>query len=95
MVRKGYRFEGHAEVLTSGDLHAEVLDYFRRERGTDGERVRAVVLVRVDVAAPLVSPAYDAGVTEAEVVCRWRDHHLGLAASRLHERPGEGSRLNP
>ena len=29
------------------------------ERGTDIGRVRAVVLVHVDVAAPLVSPAYD------------------------------------
>ena len=90
IVRKGYRFKGHAEVLTSGGLHAEVLDYFRRERGTDVDRVRAVVLVRVDIAAPLVSPAYDSGMTEAEVVRRWRDHHLGLAASRLPERCRHG-----
>ena len=83
IVRKGYRFKGHAEVLTSGELHAEVLDHYRRERGTDTTRVRAVVLVRVDTAAPLVSPAYDSGTTEAEIVRRWRDHHLGLAAARL------------
>ena len=95
IVRKGYRFKGHAEVLTSGALHSEVLDYFRRERGTDVERVRAVVLVRVDVAAPLVSPAYDAGATEAEVASRWRDHHLGLASSRVPERPEDGLSLSP
>jgi hypothetical protein len=29
--------------------------------------------------APLVSPAYDSGVSEADVVARWRDHHLRLA----------------
>lgn len=86
IVRKGYRFKGHAEVLTSGELHAAVLDYFHRERGTDVDRVRAVVLMRVDVAAPLVSPAYDSGVTEEEVVTRWRDHHLRLADTRLQER---------
>ncbi len=61
IVRKGYRFKGHAKVLTNGDLHAEVVDYFRRERGTDPQRVHAVVLVRVASAAPLVSPAYDSG----------------------------------
>ena len=83
IVRKGYRFKGHAEVVTTGEIHDEILEYYRRERGTDIERVHAVVLVRVDFAAPLVSPAYDAGATEEEVVKRWRDHHLNLAAARI------------
>jgi len=83
IVRKGYRFKGEAEVLTDGDVHAAVLDYFARERGTDVGRVQAVVLVRVDTAAPVVSPAYDVGASEADVVARWRDHHLGLARARL------------
>jgi hypothetical protein len=38
-------------------------------------------LVHVDFAGPLVSPAYDAGATEEEVVKRWRDHHLNLHGS--------------
>jgi predicted pyridoxine 5'-phosphate oxidase superfamily flavin-nucleotide-binding protein len=86
IVRKGYRFKGRAEVLTSGELHAEVVDYFRRERGTDPRRVHAVVLVRVDFAAPLVSPAYESGASEEEIIRRWREHHLNLAATRVHER---------
>jgi uncharacterized protein len=86
IVRKGYRFKGHAEVLTNGELHAEVVDFFRRERGTDPKRVHAVVLVRVDAAAAVVSPAYESGVTEDDVVRRWRDHYLGLDATLLHER---------
>ena len=87
IVRKGYRFKGHAEVLTSGELHQEILDWFRRERGTAPERAHAVVLVHVEVAAPLVSPAYDAGGQEEEIVRRWRDHHSRLAAIRLGEAP--------
>ena len=86
IVRKGYRFKGEAEVLTDGDVHAAVLEHFRRERGTDVARVQAVVLVRVDHAAPLVSPAYDTGATEAGVIARWREHHLRLAAARLEPR---------
>lgn len=85
IVRKGYRFKGQAEVLTEGERHAAVVDWFRQERGTNPDRVRAVVLVRVDVAEPLVSPAYDLGANEDDIVRRWRDHHLSLAASRLHE----------
>ena len=51
--------------------------------GRTRSRVRAVVLLRVDAAAPVVSPAYDAGASEEDVVRRWRDHHLGLAEARL------------
>jgi len=87
LVRKGYRFKGRGEVLTSGDVCSAVLERFQRERGTDPGRVHAVVLVRVESAAPLVSPAYDLGVTEEEVVRRWRDHYVRLAAERLHESP--------
>ena len=83
LVRKGYRFKGEAEVLTDGELHDAVLERYARERGTDRSRVRAVVLLRVDAAAPVVSPAYDAGASEEDVVRRWRDHHLGLAEARL------------
>jgi predicted pyridoxine 5'-phosphate oxidase superfamily flavin-nucleotide-binding protein len=83
IVRKGYRFKGRAEVLTEGALHDEILDTFQRERGTDVTRVRSVVLVEVDVAAPLVSPAYDSGPDEAPIVRRWLDHHTELADARL------------
>jgi len=70
-------------VLTEGALHDEILDTFQRERGTDVTRVRSVVLVEVDVAAPLVSPAYDSGPDEAPIVRRWLDHHTELADARL------------
>jgi uncharacterized protein len=86
ILRKGYRFKGQAVVLTTGPVHAEVLAWFRLERGTDITRVQAVVMVRVMRAAALVSPAYDGGLDEAVVVRQWRDHHLGLAAARLGER---------
>jgi hypothetical protein len=66
-------------VLTDGARHDEVLARYRRVRGSDTTRVKSVVLIAVEVAAPLVSPAYDvAGVTEAEVAERWRAHHLEL-----------------
>lgn len=78
IVRKGYRFKGEAEVLTSGAVHSEVVAFFAG-RGTDPQRIKAVVLVRVDSAAPLVSPAYADGAGEEEIAARWRRHHLGLA----------------
>jgi predicted pyridoxine 5'-phosphate oxidase superfamily flavin-nucleotide-binding protein len=90
LTRRGYRFKGRGEVLWDGPGHDEVLEAYRRERGTDTSRVQAVVLVRVESAAPVVSPAYDTGATEAELVARWRDHHLALAAARLAVAAGGG-----
>ena len=78
IVRKGYRFKGTGEVLTEGLVHDQVLAWFQRERGTDITRAQAVVLVRVDRAAPLISPAYDTGASEADIIERWREHHTGL-----------------
>jgi len=84
ILRKGYRFKGRGEVLVEGHHHDAVLARYRRDRGSDTSRVKAVVLIAVDAAAPLISPAYDiAGVTEAEVAARWRAHHLAL-------HPGDG-----
>ena len=84
ILRKGYRFKGRGEVLAEGHHHEEILARYRSDRGSDTSRVKAVVLIAVETAAPLISPAYDAaGVTEAEVAARWRAHHLAL-------HPGDG-----
>jgi predicted pyridoxine 5'-phosphate oxidase superfamily flavin-nucleotide-binding protein len=71
--RKGYRFKGPAEVLRDGPLYEDVVQFFETERGTDRARIKSVVVVTVEQAAALVSPAYDDGTTEAEVIQRSLD----------------------
>lgn len=75
VVRKGYRFKGTARVLTSGPLYEEIMGFYGAERYVagplSGDRIHAVVLVKVDRAEPLISPSYDGGATEAEVSARW------------------------
>jgi hypothetical protein len=58
--RKGYRFKGSAVVIREGPLFEEVVLSFDVERG----RINTAVLVTVEQAAPVVSPAYDDGSTE-------------------------------
>jgi predicted pyridoxine 5'-phosphate oxidase superfamily flavin-nucleotide-binding protein len=72
MVRKGYRFKGTATVLDAGEVHEAVIAYFRA-RGVSN-RFREVVLIKVEQALPLTSPAYDLGLSEAEVRARWERH---------------------
>ncbi|HKH25712.1 MAG TPA: pyridoxamine 5'-phosphate oxidase family protein [Acidimicrobiia bacterium] len=71
--RKGYRFKGRAEVHRHGALFEEVVQWFATERGTDRGRINAVVLVAVERAAPLVSPAYADGSSENTIEQRSLD----------------------
>jgi len=69
MVRKGYRFKGVASVLTEGALFEQILDFYRAERNLDESRIkiRSFVVVKIEEALPVVSPAYDLGLSEEQV----------------------------
>ena len=71
--RKGYRFKGPAAVHRDGHVFEDVVEWYERERATDRGRIKSVVLVRVERAAPLVSPAYADGSSEATIEQRSLD----------------------
>ena len=62
--RKGYRFKGTARVVAKGSPEFATL-VARYSASLLSDRYRAFVVMRVNSAAPLISPAYDAGATEA------------------------------
>jgi uncharacterized protein len=74
--RRGYRFKGTGTVLTEGPTFDEILAFYRG-RGLVHE-VRSAVLVKVERALPLTSPAYDQGASEDEVRERWERHYQAL-----------------
>jgi predicted pyridoxine 5'-phosphate oxidase superfamily flavin-nucleotide-binding protein len=74
LVRKGYRFKGQGVVHRSDELFQRGCQMYR-EAGASNEvtdKIRGVVLIRVERALPLTSPAYDRGGTEEQVKDRWR-----------------------
>ena len=75
IVRKGYRFKGRATLHRNGEIYERGLALLA-ELGYDAspERVRTIVLVKVEQAAQLISPAYDGGASEEEVAARWKRH---------------------
>jgi predicted pyridoxine 5'-phosphate oxidase superfamily flavin-nucleotide-binding protein len=90
MVRKGYRFKGVATVLTEGALFERILDFYRAERNLDESRIkiRSLVLVKIEEALPVVSPAYDLGLSEEQVrekMQRYFDSLQGKIASTSRE----------
>ena len=69
VARKGYRFKGSATVYEAGPFFEQALAFYRR-RGITSP-IRHIVLVKVERALPLISPAYDQGKTEDEIRDTW------------------------
>jgi predicted pyridoxine 5'-phosphate oxidase superfamily flavin-nucleotide-binding protein len=82
-LRKGYRFKGSASILEHGDLFEEIMSTFRRELPRNAGNIRRIVLVEVEKAAPLVSPGYDAGMSEQEMFEQWSRYWRELYAPAL------------
>ncbi|HWA62947.1 MAG TPA: pyridoxamine 5'-phosphate oxidase family protein [Caulobacteraceae bacterium] len=80
ILRKGYRFKGVAEVFAEGPQFDAIVAFFRARGSTSA--FRHVVRLRVQRAAPLISPAYDQGRTEAEVAAQWEQRYAELKAKR-------------
>lgn len=80
-VRKGYRFKGPARVLTQGRLFEETLRFYsigeRAIEDAEG-RIKGIVLMKVEQALPLISPAYDLGRSEGDVRRQWEGYFQTL-----------------
>ena len=77
-ARKGFRFFGHAAVLApDSEGFAAAMAASPALKRTEG-RARAIIKVRVERAAPLISPAYDTGATETELRRSWAAHFRSL-----------------
>jgi hypothetical protein len=73
-VRKGYRFSGVAKVLRTGELYWKVVEHYKAE-GADIRRVRAIVVIELSAATPIISPCYLTGLAEDEVRAIWTEWH--------------------
>jgi len=80
-VRKGYRFKGPAVIYDRAtDGFAAGIERLREEGfATPQDRINAIVVIDVQHASPLVSPAYDDGKRdETEVTRSWQQRYARL-----------------
>ena len=82
-VRKGYRFAGTATVVErqNGAFEA-LLGHFR---GPLAQRMRAIVVISVSRALPLISPAYDDGTSEPQIRKLWTSRFRKLQPNERFE----------
>jgi predicted pyridoxine 5'-phosphate oxidase superfamily flavin-nucleotide-binding protein len=77
-VRKGYRFKGNARVIDGGEELERLVGIFSHGQLSDApRRIRAIVVIRVDEAKPLISPGYDIETDESSMRERWTRYYLG------------------
>lgn len=85
VIRKGFRFKGLGIVVDPGVRFDELLERFTagsRPVRDAKARIRHIVVIVVERALPLVSPAYDDDVTEADVSAHWERHFQELWEAR-------------
>jgi uncharacterized protein len=84
LLRKGYRFKGTATIHRGDDVWRRALALLV-ERGYAAyeDRIRAIVLIRVEHAEEVTSPIYDFPETrEADVLASYEEHYRRLLESR-------------
>jgi predicted pyridoxine 5'-phosphate oxidase superfamily flavin-nucleotide-binding protein len=71
-IRKGYRFKGSAEILSSGSLFDDIVTFYKNSE--TNYVIKHIVMVKVDRILAINSPVYDTGISEVDVVKRWIDY---------------------
>ena len=71
--RKGYRFKGTAEVISSGDKFDKIISHYK----TSGVKssIKSVILVKIEKLSEVFSPLYDLGHTEEELKAKWKKYY--------------------
>jgi predicted pyridoxine 5'-phosphate oxidase superfamily flavin-nucleotide-binding protein len=71
-TRKGYRFKGAGKVLSEGSLFDEIISFYK-DAGSK-YTINHIVIVKIERIISLLSPVYDTGILESDVIKRWSDY---------------------
>ena len=71
--RRGYRFRGIAEIISSGDKFNKIITNYK----TSGVKssIKSVILIKIEKLSEVFSPLYDLGHTEEELKTKWKKYY--------------------
>ena len=78
MARTGYRFKGDARIIEGDSFEFEKLHPRFGQWGEMAQKINCIVALRVARALAVSSPAYDIGLSEAELRKTWMAHFTAL-----------------
>ena len=77
--RKGVRLRGSTEVIEAQQVRFDTLKTRWTETWGDlADRIKHLVLIHVDRVLPVITPPYDDGVTEAEMIALYIEKYAAL-----------------
>ena len=71
--RRGYRFKGIAEIISTGDKFDKIISYYK-ETGVKSS-IKTIIVVKIKKLSEILSPLYDLGYTEEELKTKWKKHY--------------------
>ena len=71
-TRKGFRFKGTAKIISEGKLFEDIVAIYGE--GAKKYQIKNAVLIKVELVIPILSPAYDTGLSETDLVNRWTEY---------------------
>ena len=71
--RRGYRFKGIAEVISSGDKFDKIILHYKMS-GVKSS-IKSVILIKIEKLSEVFSPLYDLGHTEEELKTKWKKYY--------------------
>jgi hypothetical protein len=71
--RRGYRFKGIAEIISSGDKFNDIISLYKKT-GIKST-IKCIVLMKIEKLSEVFSPLYDLGHTEEELKTKWKKYY--------------------
>ena len=71
--RRGYRFKGIAEVISSGDKFNDIILLYKKT-GIKSV-IKCIVLIKIEKLSEVLSPLYDLGHSEEELKSKWKEYY--------------------
>ena len=71
--RKGFRFKGKGQIISEGTQFSEILEQYKKN-GIKS-KINAIVVVTVNKLSEVISPSYDLGMKEDELVSKWKKYY--------------------
>lgn len=76
LLRKGFLFEGQAQIIEDGTQYDKILNYYR-QNGIKST-INSIILVNVSNVSQVTSPLYDMGISEEEIKFKWQKYFANL-----------------
>jgi uncharacterized protein len=76
LLRRGYLFKGTTRILNDGQMHDEILEFYKNH-GIKSI-IHEIILVTVSDVTVVTSPLYDMGISEQEIKLKWKKHFYDL-----------------